>query len=295
VAYFAGCSGRFFFPEVPRALVRVLQQAGVAVHVPEQACCGMPPFLEGDRAQALEMTAHNIGRLAALAAEGFDIVCSCPTCGFVLRRLIRERAYYADAYQQTVGDDPEILKVPVDGPCGADGQPLFNTLRKSIYGRILKDDGYYASIDPVKRIAVAENTWDAGEYLLNQCRAGARIPGAGRGERRLAYFVPCHQREQGIGRPYLDLLREVPGISVDVIDGAYDCCGMGGIMGFKRDFHRHSLELGAPVVAKIKALNPDGVVTDCLSCRLQLTHMTTFPVRHPLEVLAAGVQVWVKR
>lgn len=291
VAYFAGCSGRYFFPEVPRALVRTLRQAGVAVHVPEQACCGMPPFLEGDRAKTLEMAAHNVVRLAALVAEGFDIVCSCPTCGFVLKRSIRERACYADAYQRTVGDDPEILKVPVEGPCGADGKPLFNTLRKSIYGRILKDDGYYASIDPVKRIAVAENTWDAGEYLLKLGHSGAFTSQAGWREWRLAYFVPCHQREQGIGRPYVDLLRKVPGISVDVIDGAYDCCGMGGIMGFKRDFHRHSLKLGAPVVAKIEALNPDAVVTDCLSCRLQLTHTTTLPVRHPLEILAAGVQL----
>jgi glycerol-3-phosphate dehydrogenase subunit C len=45
------------------------------------------------------------------------------------------------------------------------------------------------------------------------------------------------------------------------------------------------------VVAKIEALNPDAVVTDCLSCRLQLTHTTTLPVRHPLEILAAGVQL----
>jgi glycerol-3-phosphate dehydrogenase subunit C len=40
---------------------------------------------------------------------------------------------------------------------------------------------------------------------------------------------------------------------------------------------------------KIRALNPDTVVTDCLSCRLQLTQMTPFAVRHPLEILAA---VW---
>ena len=75
-------------------------------------------------------------------------------------------------------------------------------------------------------------------------------------------------------------------MDLEVVDGAYDCCGMGGIMGFKRDFHAHSLKLGAPAVEKIEALEPDMVVTDCLSCRLQLTHLTTLAVRHPLEVLA---------
>ena len=49
VAYFAGCTGRFLFPEVPRAAVSVLQAVGIDVYVPEQKCCGMPGLLEGDR------------------------------------------------------------------------------------------------------------------------------------------------------------------------------------------------------------------------------------------------------
>ncbi len=287
VAYFAGCSGRYFFPEVPRALVRLLQKAGASVYVPEQVCCGMPPFLEGDRAKALAMTGANLKRLAALVAAGFDVVCSCPTCGFVLKKLIAERAYYAEAYQRQVAAAPDVLKIPLADQRRTGGQPVFNTLRKSIYGRILQDDGYFAAIDPLERIAVAENTWDAGEYLV-KLTGDERMPAAAPERMRLAYFVPCHQREQDIGRPYLDLLRQVPGIDVAVVDGVYDCCGMGGIMGFKRDFHDYSLKLGAPLKEKIRALNPDRIVTDCLSCRLQLNHMTAYTVRHPLEILAAA-------
>ncbi len=289
VAYFAGCSGRYFFPEVPRALVRVLQKLGVAVYVPDQVCCGMPPFLEGDRAKAIEMTSGNVARLAALVAEGFDIVCSCPTCGYMLKRLIRERAYYAEAYQRSVGAPADAFKIPVEDQRQPDGAPFFNTLRKSIYGRILKDDGYFNSIDPLQRIAVAEQTFDAGEYVSMLVGHGAGMPARALKPKRLVYFVPCHQREQGIGRPYRDLLNAAAGFEIDVVDGACDCCGMGGIMGFKREFHAHSLELGAPVVAKIKALNPDTIVTDCLSCRLQLTQMTRFTVRHPLEILAEAL------
>ncbi len=286
VAYFAGCSGRYFFPDVPRALVRLLQKAGVAVHVPAQACCGMPPFLEGDRPKALEMARANLTRLAALVAEGFDIVCSCPTCGYVLKKLVCERAYYAEAYQRSVGAARDVFKIPAADRPRTGEAPVFNTLRRSIYGRILKDDGYFASIDPMMRIAVAENTWDAGEYLAHRVAGSAAQPSAVRPKMRLAYFVPCHQREQGIGRPYLELLQRVPQLDLNVVDGAYDCCGMGGIMGFKRDFHVHALKLGAPVMAKIETLEPDMVVTDCLSCRLQLAHMTPLTVRHPLEVLA---------
>jgi glycerol-3-phosphate dehydrogenase subunit C len=286
VAYFAGCSGRYLFSEVPQALVKVFRHTGIEVYFPDQQCCGMPTLLEGDRKKTLAFMAANVERLAALVAEGFTIVCSCPTCGFVLKKMLKERAYYADAYQNKIGAEAGILKVPVEGRSPGDGDPVFSSIRKSIYGKILKDDGYFASIDPLSRIAVAENTMDAGEYLLkhyqrDQLRAGFKPL-----TQRLVYFAPCHQREQNIGRPYRELLQLLRGPAIDVVDGTYDCCGMGGIMGYKREFHEHSVRLGAPVMEKIVAHRPDKIVTECLSCRLQFMHMVDTPVAHPLEVMA---------
>jgi glycerol-3-phosphate dehydrogenase subunit C len=49
IAYFAGCTANYLFPEVPRAVVEVLQHNGFDVFYPEQRCCGMPSMLEGDR------------------------------------------------------------------------------------------------------------------------------------------------------------------------------------------------------------------------------------------------------
>ena len=49
VAYFAGCTGRYLFPEVPKAVVSVFERNGVEVYYPEQQCCGMPSLLEGDK------------------------------------------------------------------------------------------------------------------------------------------------------------------------------------------------------------------------------------------------------
>jgi len=285
VAYFAGCSGCYLFPEVPQALVQVFQHAGIQVYVPDQQCCGMPTLLEGDRKKTLAFMAANVEQLAALVAEGFTIVCSCPTCGFVLKKLVKERAYYADAYQTAIGAEAGILKVPIDGDRAAG--PAFNRIRKSIYGKILKDDGYFAAIDPLKRIAIAENTLDAGEYLLKHIQGhqpGVRFKPA---THRLVYFAPCHQREQNIGRPYKALLQLLRGPAIDVVDGTYDCCGMGGIMGYKREFHAHSIRLGTPVMEKIAARRPDVIVTECLSCRLQFHHLADYPVAHPLEVMAA--------
>ena len=287
VAYFAGCSGRYLFPEVPQALVQVFQHCGIKVYFPDQQCCGMPTLLEGDRKKTLAFMAANVERLAALVAEGFTIVCSCPTCGFVLKKLLKERAYYADAYQMSVGAEAGILKVPVEGRTSQGGGPVFNHIRKSIYGKILKDDGYFAAIDPLLRIAVAENTMDAGEYLLKHFRGDQARAGFKPLTQRLVYFAPCHQREQNMGRPYMELLQLLRGPAIDVVDGTYDCCGMGGIMGYQRGFHEHSIRLGAPVMEKITARRPDAIATECLSCRLQFMHLADTPVAHPLEVMAA--------
>jgi glycerol-3-phosphate dehydrogenase subunit C len=43
--------------------------------------------------------------------------------------------------------------------------------------------------------------------------------------------------------------------------------------------------MGSRLMAKIKQLNPDQLVTDCLSCRLQFRQMTRYPVQHPIEIL----------
>jgi glycerol-3-phosphate dehydrogenase subunit C len=36
---------------------------------------------------------------------------------------------------------------------------------------------------------------------------------------------------------------------------------------------------------RIQQLNPEAIVTDCLSCRLQFAHMLPYPVFHPLEII----------
>ena len=36
---------------------------------------------------------------------------------------------------------------------------------------------------------------------------------------------------------------------------------------------------------KIRGIDPDRIVTDCLSCRLQFNQLLPFPVSHPIEVL----------
>jgi len=54
VAYFAGCTANYIFPEVARATVEVLRHNGIDVYCPDHRCCGMASFLEGDRKLTME-------------------------------------------------------------------------------------------------------------------------------------------------------------------------------------------------------------------------------------------------
>lgn len=291
--YFPGCTARFFFPEVARAAVEVLEAFGaqvlVPVNDPDGACCGMPPLLEGDQGMALGLVRRNLRWMAEHVADGFDLVCSCPTCGYFFKHLLRDGAYYSPAYQKHAGAGPNELRIPagtgVNGPREGD----MVVLSRSIYGSILQDKSPFSSLDPLRRIAVGEHAFDLGEYLTMLAIEGRSPKMAHPVHSRALYYPPCHLREQKIGAPWLDLLKNVPGLSVVELAGTLHCCGMGGIMGYKKDFHDASLRLGAPLMDKILAHAPEVIITDCLSCRLQFRHMGDLPVRHPVEVLRSAI------
>ena len=291
IAYFAGCTGKLLFPEVPKAVVTIFQHNGFEVYYPEQKCCGMPALLEGDRKLTLDFVRFNVERLSEFVEAGYDIVCSCPTCGYFLKSVLAAGAYFSEAYQRTAGGDAQAIKVPGRRGLGETEERKFTSLSKSVYRSLLKDDGYFSEVDPLKRIRVAEHTYDLGEYLAYLNRQGGLatdfhpVPG------RMIYYPPCHLREQEIGTPYADLLQLIPGINLETIQGRFYCCGLGGIMGFKREFHENSLHLGSDLMNKIREMNPERLVTDCLSCRMQFHQLLPVEVVHPIEILQESYAV----
>ena len=131
---------------------------------------------------------------------------------------------------------------------------------------------------------VAENTYDAGEYLLKIHSKGEFDTRLRPLTTRAAYYPPCHLREQKIGKPYYHLLGLIPDFSLEAIDELY-CCGNAGIMGFKNYFHPLSIKISSRLVAKIRRIDPQVIVTDCLSCRLQFNQLTPYKVLHSLEII----------
>ncbi len=279
VAYFCGCTAGYLFPEVARAAVKVLERNGNQVYVPPQACCGMPTLVEGIAATTRKRTRSNLHSLLEASDMGYQLVGSCPTCGYLIKVLLRGGAHLSQSYQRSVGAGDDEIKIPHESGEG------FTSLKKSLYGTIMKDGGPFSTLSPMDRIALADRFQDIGEYLSTLLYAGRLDTRFHPIHEKMAYFAPCHQREQKIGTPYMDLLSKIPGLTLQIVGGAMDCCGMGGALGFKKDFYGDSVSIGSPIAAKIQALTPEAVVTDCLSCRLQFQHLLACPVYHPLEIL----------
>lgn len=286
VAYFAGCTAGYIFPEVARAVVLIFQKNGVPVYVPPQRCCGMPSLIEGDTGTAVRRLSFNLRILIEAIDLGLRPVFSCPTCGYVMKVLLKEGAFYSEAYQRRAGAVPGEIKVP-EKRGGPDGH---TSLSKMVYGEIFKDDGIFSGLDPLQRIALADAATDVGVHL-ERLRAEGRLVSDFRPvPMKVVHFTSCHQREQGTGDAYKNMLALIPGLVISEVGGSMDCCGMGGSLGFKNDFHDDSLRLGTPLFQKIRAHEPDAIVTDCLSCRVQFNQAVPYPVYHPLEIIARAYE-----
>ena len=284
VAYFSGCTANYLFPDVPKAVVGVLERAGIEVCFPDQTCCGMPSLLEGDKQLTLKCVRYNLLHLSEAVSKGYDIVCSCPTCGFMLKSILQEGARYSSRYNSS----GELSRTGNGtSPARVYGNPINpeNGLLKSL----LNDNGYFSSLDPNIRIHVATHTYDLGEYLRLLEDEGAITLPMGRIPARVVYFPPCHQQELKIGEPYVQLLSQIPGVDLDKPDGSY-CCGNAGIMGFKQQFHLPSIKIGSRLMAWIKNVDPDIIATDCLSCRMQFNQLTPYNVLHPIQMLCQAYE-----
>jgi glycerol-3-phosphate dehydrogenase subunit C len=285
VAYFTGCTAKYFFPDVAKAFMEVFERNHIEIYCHDQTCCGMPAFLEGDMKLAGEYVQYNLPRLLKVIEDGYDVVCSCPTCGYMLKCILSAGAYFSPEFIATLPRTKEgFIKIPWGGSHLAENFKGYQLAEAEFAEEHLRDDGYFSFLNPLHRIKVAENTYDAGEYLLKLHAAGELDTQFGPVQGRVAYYPPCHMREQKMGRPYYDLLGLIPGVSSEAIDAIY-CCGNAGIMGYKEYFHPLSIRIASKLIGRMKDIHPDVIATDCLSCRLQFNQTTTYKVTHPLEII----------
>lgn len=87
VAFFAGCSISYLYPDIGLAAIQLLHRLGYTVLLPQsQACCGMPATSSGRGALAAELMQIN-----SQAFSGADtVITACASCGGMLGHLYAE-------------------------------------------------------------------------------------------------------------------------------------------------------------------------------------------------------------
>jgi FAD/FMN-containing dehydrogenase/Fe-S oxidoreductase len=143
---------------------------------------------------------------------------------------------------------------------------------------------YLNLIDDADSQAVAANSSDACSYLWKMHQQGQFQLNLKPLKTVLGYHQPCHIRALGIGSPSENLLRLIPGLTVQRIERG--CSGMAGVWGLKRENYRTSLRAGRGLISQLRQPTIQAGVTECSSCKIQMEQGTTKATVHPLKLLA---------
>lgn len=131
---------------------------------------------------------------------------------------------------------------------------------------------------------VAENTSEACAYLWRMHQSGKLELDLKPLNTTLGYHLPCHQRAMHQVSPGENLLRLIPGLTVQRIEKG--CSGMAGTFGLKRKNYRASLRVGWGLISDLRNPKIQAGTTECSACKIQMEQGTTKPTIHPLKILA---------
>ncbi len=108
--------------------------------------------------------------------------------------------------------------------------------------------------------AVRARMFDPFEYLMLRHRAGLLRTDFKQPLGKVSYHVPCHLRVQNIGLKTRDVLKLIPGTTLEVIER---CSGHDGTYGVKQAFRAASARIGRPVAERVARAAADHYCSDC--------------------------------
>ncbi len=138
---------------------------------------------------------------------------------------------------------------------------------------------------------VREHMFDPFEYLMLRHQAGLLNTDFKRELGKVAYHVPCHLRVQNIGMKTRDVLKLVPGTTLEIIER---CSGHDGTYAVKQEFHAISMKIAKPVTERVEKAAAAYYSSDCPMAGHQIENGLAGerPPTHPLSLLrlAYGLQ-----
>lgn len=108
--------------------------------------------------------------------------------------------------------------------------------------------------------AVKEAMWDPFEYMMARKKDGLLKTEFPKSLGKVSYQIPCHGRVQNIGRRTEEMLKMIPGTTINTIER---CSGHAGTFGVKKDYHEMAMKIGKPVFKAMANGEPDYISSDC--------------------------------
>ncbi|NYI07725.1 FAD-binding and (Fe-S)-binding domain-containing protein [Allostreptomyces psammosilenae] len=254
-----------FAPEVGRAAVAVLADAGIDVVVPPgRVCCGLTRVSTGMLDEARAVMRATLDVLEPALRAGLPVVGLEPSCTAALR-----------------ADVPELLARPARHVGGQAGGGTGGDAG----GRIAPDPDPDADADRYAELArrLADSVLTLAE-ALERLAPTWRPP---RLDRPVVGQTHCHQHAV-LGDGAERRLRAAAGLDGELTGG---CCGLAGNFGFERGHWQVSVACAEErLLPAVRQAPGDAVLlADGFSCRTQLAQLGGVRARHLAEVLADGL------
>lgn len=132
---------------------------------------------------------------------------------------------------------------------------------------------------------VASRTYDICEYLMGLHDEGALRTEFVNEPGKIVYHLPCHLKAQNIGYKSRDLMKLMPGSSVQVVDR---CSAHDGTWAVKKEYFDLSLKVGRRLFQDVQEAQPAMAATDCPLAQAQIEQATGVRPVHPIQVLQAA-------
>ena len=108
--------------------------------------------------------------------------------------------------------------------------------------------------------AVQDAMWDPFEYLVARQKDGLLKTDFKTELGAVSYHIPCHSRVQNVGKKTEEMLKLVPGTTVNTVER---CSGHAGTYGVKKEHHKTAMKIGKPVFRAMMQNAPKYISSDC--------------------------------
>lgn len=151
-------------------------------------------------------------------------------------------------------------------------------------GYVLKKD-YVDYVGGADATLVAENTYDAAEYLIRLHKTDGKsldLNFTGEIPETITYHTPCHLRAQNIGLKSRDLMK-LTGAKIKLVQ---QCSGIDGMWGLRAENVNLSIPIAEKLGRMINDAQGDVVAGDCHLANTAINEQTGKQAVHPLQVVA---------